>query len=123
MSFILGILEAQTLLESIWRGFLFLICSFLLVWLMASILSRTKIIIQDDAELKVHFGSLISLNIYTIIIVILLLFIGIHYKGLDISLWHILPYLVALFISFFLALNLSNKIHSKLLEIRNKRRK
>lgn len=123
MSFILEFFESQGWLGSIWKGMLFLIFSLVFVWIMAFIFSRTKLVIRDDTELKVHFGSLIVFSIYSVMVVLFLLLIAIHYKGLDISFWYTMPYLVILFVSFFIALDLSNKIQAKLSEIKSKRRK
>ena len=123
MTFILEFFEPKEWLDLLWKVFLFSISSLVFVWITASIFSRTKLIIKNDAELKVYFGSLLALGIYSIIVVLFLFLVAIHYKGIDISLWYTMPYLVMLFLSFFFSLDLNNKIQTKLSEIKSKRRK
>jgi hypothetical protein len=123
MTFILEFFEFKNWLDLLWKVFLFSTSSLVFVWITASTFSRTKLIIKNDAELKVYFGSLIALGIYSIIVVFFLFLIAIHYKGIDISLWYAMPYLFMLFLSFFFSLDLSNKIRAKILEIKNRGRK
>lgn len=119
MSFILEFFESQYVL----KGVIFLIFSVVFVWIMALFFSRTKLIVQRDIELKVYCGSLLAFGLYNIMIAAFLFLIARHYKELDISLWYTMPYLGALFISFFLTLVLSNKIQLKILEIKKQRGK
>ncbi|MDP3013770.1 MAG: hypothetical protein Q8M92_05965 [Candidatus Subteraquimicrobiales bacterium] len=119
MSFILEFFETQFIL----KGVLFLILSLVFIWVTASIFSRTKLIVQRDIELKVYCGSLIAFGLYNVIVALFLILIARHYKELDISLWYTMPYLIALFVSFFLTLDINNKIQTKLLQIKNKGRK
>lgn len=116
MDFILEFFESQPML----KGILFLACSVVFVWLIALRASRTKFIVRDDAELQVHCGVAITLCLYNVLAVILLILLARHYKGLEISLWYTLPYVFASLCSFFLTLNLSNKVAAKLLKVRNK---
>lgn len=123
MGLILEFFEPMTLGE--WFGkFLLLIAgSFVFVWLLALILSQTQAFIKKDIELAVYLSWLTGFAIYTLLMTVFLITISAHYKRLDISLWHSVPFLLIIIVSDLVGLSLFNKITGKLSELEKELKK
>lgn len=116
MSLILEFFEPMILGE--WFGKLLLLVagSFVFIWLLALILSQMQAFTKKNIELAVYLGWLTGFAIYTLLMAIFLIMISVHYKRLDISLWHSVPFLLIIIVSDLVGLSLFNKIRGKLSE-------
>jgi biotin transporter BioY len=97
-----------------WKSGIYLIGSIVFVWVFACILSRIKIAIKGDAELKVWFGCLISLSFYAILSSGYVLLVASAHYGSENFLIFIMPFFFWLILVLALVLSLSNKIRDKL---------
>ncbi len=83
---------------------------YLTVWFIAVILCRLKLFSEDRIIVRVYLGWLFPLCLHTVGSTILLLATAKYYKELGISLWYCMAFLVPVFLSGLLGIDLSNKI-------------
>jgi len=86
---------------------------YLTVWFTAVILCRLNVFSQDRVIVRVYWGWLIPLCLHTVGSSILLLATAKYYKELGISLWYCMAYLIPVFLSGSLGIDLSNKIRDR----------
>lgn len=104
------------------HGALIISC-FFIYWIFSMILSRVELFEKKDIQLKVYFGCMMPLLIYTLLGSALLLFSAFHYKQTGMSLGYSIPYLGATIITWALGWQLAGKIDKRLREIGRRERK
>lgn len=73
--------------------------SYVLVWLVAIVISRLNIFDRDDALLRVYFGWMIPLAVHCMVWATLGLFQATYFVELDISLWYCLLFVAPVVVS------------------------
>jgi len=88
--------------------------SYLAIWVVAFILCRFRWSNEGGVILRVYFGWLVPLTLHSIIFTFVLLASAEYYKELGISLWFCAVYLLPVFLSGALGVNLSTKIRGRI---------
>lgn len=88
--------------------------SYLAIWVVAFILCRFRWSNEGGVILRVYFGWLVPLTLHSIISTVFLIASAKYYKELGISLWFCVVYLLPVFLSGALGINLSTKIRGRI---------
>jgi hypothetical protein len=96
------------------RVFLLYTISCFTIWIVAFILSRLKWSNEGGIIMRVYFGWLIPLTLHCIISTFFLLISAKFYKELGISLWFCAAYLIPIFLSGGVGIDLSTKIKERI---------
>ncbi len=88
--------------------------SFFAVWVIAFIMSRIAWLTKGGIILRVYFAWIIPLTLLAVLSTIFLLVTATYYRELGISLWYCLAYLLIVFLSGIIGIDLSMKIRGRI---------
>jgi len=87
-------LEPRVFSTWLLRSLLSIVGSYVVVWFLACVLCRLRMLGRDDTMLRVHVGWLIPLTLHCLAWTVIELFVAMSYVELDISLWYAVIFLV-----------------------------
>lgn len=96
---------------------IFLLLSYIAVWLVAIFLDRLRLFGRDDAILKLSFAWLIPLTLHCVALLIFELALALSFRKLNISLWYCTVFIIPIFLSAFLGMDHVNEIDDRITKI------